>query len=54
MITLIRNTDGSIKTYSEIPDGFEALSPGESVETSKQHLCRVLAAAYAFLRRPLR
>jgi len=33
MITLIRNTDGSIKTYSEIPDGFEALSLGESVET---------------------
>jgi hypothetical protein len=33
MITLIRNSDGSIKTYSEIPDGFEALSPGESVET---------------------
>ena len=33
MITLIRNFDGSIKTYSEIPDKVEALSPGESVET---------------------
>ena len=33
MITLIRNADGSIKTYSEIPDSIEALSPGESVET---------------------
>ena len=33
MITLIRNTDGSIKTYSEIPEEFEALSRGESMET---------------------
>ena len=32
MITLIRNIDGSIKTYSEMPDKVEALSPGESVE----------------------
>lgn len=33
MITLIRNTDGSIKTYSEFPESMEALAPGESVET---------------------
>ncbi len=33
MITLIRNADGSIKTYSEVPDTMDALAPGESLET---------------------
>lgn len=33
MITIIRNADKSIKTYSEIPDPPGALSPGETLET---------------------
>ncbi len=33
MITIIRNPDGSIKTWSEFSDNAAALLPGESLET---------------------
>jgi hypothetical protein len=33
MITIIRNPEGSIKTYSEFSDDPAALLPGESLET---------------------
>ena len=32
MISIIRNADGTIKTYSEVPDTRENLTPGETLE----------------------
>ena len=50
MISIIRNADGTIKTYSDPPDTREVLAPGETLElvdyTFEEYSRRLTLAAF--------